>query len=268
MSYLDWISRELVMSRFSLVTLVALLVEGPLFALAADTAVFGQVTTLAGSDSTDTFADGVGAAAIFWYPVNANFSPDGTKVAVADMSNGKIRLIEVATGNVTTLAGSGRRVVTDDGEIDAFADGVGAAASFWYPLDANFSPDGTKLVVADSSNNRIRLIVVATAEVTTLAGSGSAAFADGVGASAAFKGPKGASYSPDGTKVVVADTDNDRIRLIAVATAQVTTLAGGGIGAFVDGVGASAYFSAPYGANYSPDGMEVVVADLAHNRIR
>jgi hypothetical protein len=67
----------------------------------------------------------------------------------------------------------------------AFADGTGADAT-----------DQTLIAVADKNNNRIRLIVVATGAVSTLAGSGSYAFADGTGAAASFDGPTGVAFSP------------------------------------------------------------------------
>ena len=50
--------------------------------------------------------------------------------------------------------------------------------------------------------------------VSTLAGSGSAAFADGIGAAALFRIPRGIAVSLTGI-VFVADTDNHRIRMIA-----------------------------------------------------
>ena len=40
--------------------------------------------------------------------------------------------------------------------------------------------------------------MVSTGAVTTLAGSGSEAFADGTGTGASFNGPSAVSYSPDG----------------------------------------------------------------------
>ena len=62
-----------------------------------------------------------------------------------------------------------------------------------------YSPDGSTIAVADTVNHRVRLIDVATGAVTTLAGSGSASFADGTGSAASFKYPTGLAYSADGT---------------------------------------------------------------------
>ena len=79
-----------------------------------------------------------------------------------DFSNNKIRWVEVATGAVTTIAGSG---------IKGSADGVGDAAQFCCPAGIAISPDGGVLFVADFENHMIRRVEVATGEVTTLAGS-------------------------------------------------------------------------------------------------
>eukprot|EP00666_Eupelagonemidae_sp_cell4sb_P018093 gene18093-biopygen29198 len=122
-------------------------------------------------------ADGAGAVAKFSMPACAAYSPDGAAVAVADFGNHRIRVVAAATGVVTTLAGSGAM---------SFADGAGGAAAFNSPSGVAASPDGAAVAVADLGNNRIRLVAAATGRVTTLSGSGAAAFADGAGAAAAF----------------------------------------------------------------------------------
>ena len=77
----------------------------------------------------------------------------------------------MATGTVTTLAGSG-----EDGD----ADGAGAAAEFDYPRGLALSADGAMLFVADYYNHKIRQVDVATGTVTTLADSGEEGDDDGV----------------------------------------------------------------------------------------
>jgi hypothetical protein len=66
--------------------------------------------------------------------------------------------------------------------------------------------------VADSYNHRIRKITSAGV-VTTLAGNGAAAFADGIGTSAFFNYPRSVAVDASGT-VYVADQNNHRIRII------------------------------------------------------
>jgi fibronectin type III domain protein/NHL repeat-containing protein len=211
--------------------------------------VVSTVTTLAGS--TQGFADGAGAAAKFSNPVGVAVDVAGN-VYVADAANQRIRKVTPA-GVVTTLAGSGTA---------AFADGTGAAASFSTPLWVAVDVAGN-VYVADGANQRIRM-VTAAGVVTTLAGSGTAAFADGTGAAASFSGPGGVAVDGSGN-VYVADSTNQRIRIVTPAGA-VTTVAGSGTGSFADGTGAAASFDYPSGI--AVNAGNVWVADSANNRIR
>ena len=210
----------------------------------------GEATTLAGS-GTGTFANGTGTAASFNLP--KGITSDGTNLYVSDTDNNRIRKIVISTGEVTTLAGSGTA---------GFADGTGNAASFYYPR--GITSDGTNLYVADESNNRIRKIVISTGVVTTLAGSGTATFADGTGNAASFKNPRG--ITGDGTNLYVADTDNNKIRKIVISTGVVTTLVGSGTATFADGTGNAASFYNPKGI--TSDGTNLYVADYGNHRIR
>ncbi|EOD32239.1 hypothetical protein EMIHUDRAFT_44050, partial [Emiliania huxleyi CCMP1516] len=184
----------------------------------------GTVTTLAGSGSA-TFADGQGAAAHFHNPedVAVDMLDMYGFVYVADQSNHRIRKI-APDGTVTTLAGSGNA---------AFADGQGIAAHFHHPAGVAVDGDGC-VYVADQSNHRIRKIAP-DGTVTTLAGSGSATFADGQGIAAHFHTPTGAAVDGDGC-VYVADQSNHRIRKIA-PDGTVTTLAGSGNAGSIEGQG-------------------------------
>ena len=137
----------------------------------------------------------------------------GANLYVVDSNNHRISEIVISSGAVSTLAGSGNA---------AFADGTGTNASFYYPF--GITTDGTNLYVADSSNKRIRKIVISTGVVTTLAGSGSAGSEDGTGTSASFDGPGGIIF--DGINLYVADRNNNKIRKIVISTGVVTTLAG------------------------------------------
>jgi sugar lactone lactonase YvrE len=154
---------------------------------------------------------------------------------------------------VTTLAG-GR---------EGFADGAGASASFNTPSALALDAAGN-LYVADTGNNRVRK-VTPEGVVTTLAGDGAAGYVDGPAAEARFDSPVGVAVDKDGA-VYVADTYNDRVRVITKEGA-VKTLAGSGSPAYADGAGASASFDTPCGVAVNEVG-EVYVADTGNDRLR
>ncbi|EOD27951.1 hypothetical protein EMIHUDRAFT_44202, partial [Emiliania huxleyi CCMP1516] len=174
-------------------------------------------------------------------------------VFVADYSSHDIRRVEVATGEVTTLVDS----------LDA-----DEAAQFDGPAAIAISPDGSALFVADSANNKIRRVEVATGAVTTIAGSGEDGSTDGVGGAAQFCIPCGLAISPDGGALFVADSSNDKIRRVEVATGEVTTVAGSGMMGSADGVGDAARFDFPIGIAISQDGSALFVADYENHKIR
>jgi glucose/arabinose dehydrogenase len=170
-------------------------------------------------------------------------------------SNINVGGVPVTNNAVTTLAGSG---------LDTpFANAEGAAATFNYPRGLAIAPDGT-IYVADEYNRRIRKITPGGV-VTTLAGSGTQAYTDGIGAAASFKSPRGLSVGPDGN-IYVADTESHVIRKVTPG-GVVTTLAGGGTQSFADGTGTSALFNWPYDVSVAHDG-NIYVADTHNNRIR
>lgn len=195
----------------------------------------GAVTTLAGTALTQGSTDGTGTNALFNDPTDV--TTDGTNLYVVDTNNATIRKIVIATGVVTTLAGT----VLNHG----YADGTGTAALFNYPY--GIATDGSNLYVAEFGNHTIRRIVIATGDVTTLAGTaGSAGSTDGTGIAALFSNP--GAITTDGANLYVADTASHTVRRIAIGTRVVTTLAGtpGSQGA-TDGTGSAARFSFPAG---------------------
>jgi hypothetical protein len=207
------------------------------------------VTTLAGDSSG--FANGTGTSASFRNPWG--ITTDGTNLYVADKDNHLIRQIVIATGVVTTVAGT-----ADNGS----SNGTGTAASFYEPL--GITTDETNLYVVDSKNSLIRKIVISTGVVTTLAGTGSSGSSNGTGTSASFNQPSG--ITTDGTNLFLAEHNNNLIRKIVISTGVVTTLAGTGSSGSANGTGTSASFNNPYGI--TTDGTNLYVSDTYNHLIR
>ena len=178
--------------------------------------------------------------------------PDGS-VFVADGGEAnRIRRI-APDGSLSTFAGS------DEG----FADGIGAAAKFHTPSSLAIDRLGN-LYVADTGNHAIRKIS-RNGRVTTLAGNGLPGFRDGDGALAQFRAPMGVAVDAGG-RVYVADTWNDRIRVIE-RDGRVRTLAGGDGAGLADGRGDTARFDTPTAVAAAGDGR-LWIADTGNGALR
>jgi len=140
---------------------------------------------------------------------------------IADTMNHRVRVVDIETGVMTTLAGTGQPRYSGDGG-PAVAAGLNEPAAL--ALDG-----GRTLYVADQSNNRVRAIDLETGLIRTVAGIGSATYnGDGIPATdAAIAGPSGLAYADDGT-LYIADTFNGRIRTVDPATGLIQTAAGDG----------------------------------------
>ena len=208
------------------------------------------VSTLAGS-GVFGFADGAGNTAKFFQPIGVVLDASGN-LYVTDAENHRIRKV-TPSGNVSTFAGSGTA---------GFADGAGTNAKFNSPRGITIDVAGN-LYIADGINHNIRKITIAGV-VTTLAGSGIAGFADGVGAAAQFHFPKEIKADAAGN-LYVADDINHRIRKVT-PTGTVSTIAGSVSGS-ADGQGATATFNQPTGIAVDAAG-NLFIADAKNHKIR
>ncbi|MBP6757930.1 MAG: hypothetical protein KA133_01645 [Flavobacterium sp.] len=190
--------------------------------------------TNAYGSSTSTITIAVIAEPIISYATPKVFGT-GSAISPLQVVNTGGAIPAGLSGMVSTFAGSGTSGSTD---------GVGTAASFYYPSGIAMDASGNSYI-ADSFNGKIRKISPA-GDVTTLAGSGTYTFADGTGTAASFRKPNGVTVDASGN-VYVADTFNHRIRKISPA-GVVTTLAGSGTIGSTDGTGTAASFNYPYGA--------------------
>lgn len=220
------------------------------------TAASVVVSTFAGTSGKYGFTDGTGTAARFFTP--AYIASDGTNLYVTDTFANNIRKIVIATGAVSTFAGSTTGVsgVTD------------APALFNQPHGITIN--ATNLYVADSGNNNIRQIALSTGSVTTIAGSitGISGTANATGTAARFNFPWGISRI--GTNLYVADAVNSTIRKIDISSASsvVTTPVGtpGSFGHTDSPTGASAVLGYP--AGLTTDGISLFLTELFNNDVR
>lgn len=179
------------------------------------------------------------------------------------MGGGVLFVADAGDNNRILYRGLDGRFQLLAGGVEGLADGQGSAARLNTPSGIALDAQGN-LYVADTGNHAIRKIS-AQGMVSTLAGNGSPGFADGTAAQARFNGPMGVAVGADG-RVYVADTWNDRIRVIAT-DGTVTTLAGGAQPGWEDGPGAQARFDTPTDLKFDGHG-NLWVADLQNNALR
>jgi len=141
------------------------------------------------------------------------FATDGSVVAT-----GPTGTVEVGT-EVNEL--HGLALLAGDHAQSGSTDGVGAAARFDTPT--TLVSDGLgNLYVNDSHNLTIRKLVVATGQVTTIAGSpGQSGYTDGVGSAARFVFPYGMALDGKGNLYI---SDQFHLRRLVIATGQVLDL--------------------------------------------
>jgi sugar lactone lactonase YvrE len=182
----------------------------------------GTITTFAGTGVAGSAGDGGPATAA---QLNG---PAGVVVAsgslyIADFTGNRVRRVDLATGTITTFAGTGVAGSGGDG---------GPATSAQLNSPRGLAVDSGNLYIADSVNNRVRKVDLATGTITTFAGTGVAGFSgDGGPATAAqLNGPAGVVVASG--SLYIADFTGNRVRRVDLATGTITTFAGTGVAGF------------------------------------
>lgn len=183
--------------------------------------VGSTITTIAGTGASGFAGDGGPASEAQLAFVTKTSLPSGglaldaNYLYIADNGNSRIRRVQLDTGMIDTVAGNGTAGLSGDG-------GPATAASLNSPADLAIGPDGA-LYIADSYNNVIRRVDLATNTIETVAGTGApcaigaTCLEEGEGMPArdvVLNGPLGLGFDGAGN-LYIADTYNNRIVRIA-----------------------------------------------------
>ena len=193
-----------------------------------------------------------------YYPSDVVVDESGT-LYIADSENSRILRVD-RSGSHTVVAGTGKSGFSGDG-------GPAVEAQLWSPRGAGMDGAGN-LYIADSANNRIRL-VNHSGIITTVAGVGDGLYSGGTGpaAQAALFGPIGVASDRSGN-LCIADHSNAVIRWVDGAGIM-TTIAGTGFHGFSGdgGSGVEAELNHPRGIEVDNAG-NVYVADYGNHLVR
>ena len=160
----------------------------------------------------ENIKDGPRDQALFAQP--SGLATDGTYLYSADSEVSGIRQIGMGpNGKVNTIVGKG---LFQYGDVD----GAGDKVRLQHPLGVTSWKD--KLLVADTYNNKIKLIDPDRRSSETWAGNGKGVYKDGSAGKASFNEPGGLSIANN--TLYVADTNNNLIRTVNLKTKEVGTL--------------------------------------------
>jgi sugar lactone lactonase YvrE len=217
-----------------------------------------DVRVIAGT-GTSGYTNGYGSTAEFFQPAGIAVGADDTTVYVCDSGYHKVRKLSMSGGDpniannwqVTLLAGA-----DFIGSADGYVDGGPFTARFMQPWAITIGPTGM-IYVADLGNFAVRAITP-QGNVTTLAGNGSTGYVDSAtGADARF-GSINAIDADDAGYLYLLDQSYSAIRRISTATGESRTVAGGGSGAYIDGLGSEFSNTSILAVCVEPSGSAVV----------
>lgn len=213
------------------------------------------ITTAVGTGEKGCAGDGGPAtAARLNGPFDVAFDRAGN-LYFSDTFNQRVRRVDARTGIITTVAGSGEAGYSGDG-------GPAIRATLNEPYGIVLDHAGS-VYIADRLNRRVRRVDAASGAITTIAGTGDAAYS-GDGGPARHAGlvePNGLALDSAARRLYIADVAGHRVRVVDLETGIIQTFAGTGA-AEHSGDGGPASAAGIFGARavkLGPDGTVFIL---------
>ena len=224
-------------------------------------AVTGVITTVAGLGQPRCSGDGGLAVEAGLNEPAALAVSDGGVLYVADQNNNRVRAVDLATGVIRTVAGTGTAAYNGDG---VAATETGLAG----PAGLALASDGT-LFIADSFNGRIRAVDSVTGLIRTVVGDGGEYRYQGPEEppSSSLSRPSGIALDENGN-LYFTDSDNHLVRRWDRVTGHIERIAGDGVAHYGgdEGTAREASLNYPFGIVMDRAG-HLLVADTFNHRI-
>lgn len=210
----------------------------------------GVISTIAGTGKKGSDGDGGPAtSATFDFVMCITLSPAGDRLHIADLNNRRIRVVDLRTGMVSTVAGNGLKGVPSDG--------AKAVESPLVDPRAVAEDSEGNLWILERGGHALR-VVRPDGTIQSVAGNGKAGYRDDRGVMAQFGSPKHLCLDDRG-KLYIADDQNAAIRRFDPQTGEVTSVLGRGHG------DPRIQLRNPHGVTWENGWLYVV--DMGHNRI-
>jgi sugar lactone lactonase YvrE len=181
------------------------------------------ITTIAGTGKTaDAGSDsGLGIETNVGQPFGVELGPDGA-LYICEVQNHRVRRLDLKTGRITSVAGSGKKGYSGDG-------GPATEAMLNEPYEVRFDTEGN-LFFVEMQNHLIRRVDRKSGIISTVAGTGRAGYSGdgGPATEAELRTPHSIAFD-DAGRLYVADIGNHRIRRIDLQQNKIDTIAGNGI---------------------------------------
>jgi hypothetical protein len=220
----------------------------------------GAVSIIVG-DGNAGFRDGGAADARFNHPQGMALAADRARLHVADTANHSIREIDLQSGAVKTVAGTGEQGRPGSG-------GPARATPFSSPWDIVWH--GNRLWIAMAGLHQLWTLDLTSGTVALAAGTGVESIHDGALAEATFSQPSGITSA--GEALFVADSESSAIRRVAPMADRVQRLVGRGLFTFGDrdGQGDAVRLQHPLGVSavVEQDAPVVYLADTYNDKIK
>ncbi len=221
----------------------------------------GRITNVAGTGRKGFSGDGGPATqADFGGIYCIALDEAGQTLDLVDLDNRRIRRVDLKTGIVSTIAGNGKKGVPADGDDARSAPLVDPRA---VALDGRGN-----VYILERSGNALR-VVDRAGKIRTVAGTGKAGDSgdNGDARHAQLNGPKHLCVDGRGN-VLIADTENHRIRVYRPDDGTIRAVAGTGRKgtAGLGGLPGEAEMNQPHGVTVGPRGI-LYISDSSNNRI-
>jgi len=222
----------------------------------------GTTTTIAGNGERGYGGDGGPATdAMLNMPHEIQFDSRGD-LYIVERDNHVVRKVDMRTGIISTVAGTGEAGFSGDG-------GPASEAQLRAPHSIVFAPDG-RLLICDIGNHRMRRVDIETGLIETFAGTGEREpTPDGAPlAGTPLNGPRAMALDPDGN-LYLALREGNAIYRIDLENETIHHVAGTGEQGYTGdgGPGREATLAGPKGLAYAADGT-LYIADTENHVIR